>query len=85
VGQGENRRKARRLVDQDKGGLAGKAKAVHTSKAKRNIQSLLPIGEPVFSHFLESRTPSHVMVTWEDKHCNYKHSLFLLLSTSFSH
>lgn len=60
AGQGGNRRKARRLVDRDNGGLAGKAKVVHISKAKRNIHSLLPIGGPIFSYFLESRAPSCV-------------------------
>lgn len=40
---GRNRGKIRRLVDWDNGGLIGKAKAACPSKAKREINSLLPI------------------------------------------
>ena len=40
---GINRGKIRRLVDWDNGGLIGKAKAACPSKAKREINSLLPI------------------------------------------
>ena len=41
---------------------------MHVSKAKQRINSLLPIGRQVFSHLQESRAPSRVTVTWEDKH-----------------
>jgi len=42
VGQDENRRNARRLMDEDSDALIGKAKEVCASKAKRGIHSLLP-------------------------------------------
>jgi len=45
---------------------------VHASKAKQGIHSLLPTGRHVFSHPQESRAPSHVTVTWEDKHHNFE-------------
>jgi len=45
----------------------GKAKVMHTSKTKQGIHSL-PISRQVFSHLQESGSPSHVTVTWEDKH-----------------
>lgn len=44
-----------------------KVKAAHTSKAKLGIHLPLPMGRQVFGHPQESRAPSHVMVTWEDK------------------
>ena len=40
---------------------------MHANKAKQGIHSLLPIGRQVFSHLQESRAPSRVTVTWEDK------------------
>ena len=57
----------------DKDSLIGKAKAAHTSKEKQGIHSPLPIGRQVFSHPQESRAPSCVMVTWEDKHHRSEH------------
>lgn len=45
----------------------------------------------VFSHSQESRTPPHIMVPWEDKHCLYKHSpvfsftQLFILNTSTHH
>ena len=51
----------------DKDSLIGKAKAMHTSKAKQGIHSLLPMGRQVFCCLQESRAPSRAMVTWEDK------------------
>lgn len=49
---------------------------MHAEKAKQGIQLLLSMGRQVFCCFQESRVPSHVMVTGEDKH-HYSESLFL--------
>jgi len=54
-------------VGWDENSLISKAKAVQTSQAKQGLCSLLPIGWQMFSHHQESRAPSHVMGTWEDK------------------
>ena len=59
--------KLRKHLGRDEGSLTGKAKAMCTSKAKQGIHSLLPMGRLVFSHLRESRAPSHMTVTWEDK------------------
>jgi len=56
----------------DKNSSTGKAKAAHVSKAKQGIQSPLPISRQVFSHLQESRAPSRVTVTWENKLRNSK-------------
>jgi len=66
----------------DKDNLTGKAKAAHTSKTKQGIHSLLPISRQGFSHPQDSRAPSHITVTWEDKHHPVTPNLppFLLLS-----
>jgi len=40
---------------------------MHAIKEKQGIHSLLPIGRQVFSYLQESKAPSCVMVTWEDK------------------
>ena len=66
----------------DKDSLTGKAKAVHASKAKQGIHSPLPMGRQVFSHPQESRAPSHIMVTWEDKCHNARCPPFLPSSPS---
>lgn len=39
-------------------------------QAKQGINSPLSISRQVFSHLQEMRAPSHVTVTWEDKHRN---------------
>jgi len=57
----------RNLVDGDKDNLVGKAKAAHISKANQGFDSLLPVSRQVFSQLQESRAPSHITVTWEDK------------------
>jgi len=59
--------KVQKLTGWDKDSLVGKAKATHTSEAKEGINSLLPFSKKVFSHFQESKVPSHVTVTREDK------------------
>ena len=64
----------------DKDSLRSKAKATHTSEEKQEIHSLLRIDWQVFSHLQESRNPSCVMATWEDK-CH--HSECPLLPSSF--
>jgi len=55
--EGENRRKVRKLRDQDNDSLIGKAKAMRARKARR-IHLLLPLGRQMLSHFLGSRTSS---------------------------
>jgi len=79
----EDRRKARRLMDQDDNYLTGKAKAAHTSKGKRLIHSLHPIGRQLSSHFLGSSTSVSITVVWENKYYNHACSPFLLLSLRF--
>jgi len=61
MGERIGRAKVRQLVGRDKDSLISKAKAVHASKAKSGIHSLLPIGRQVFSHLQESRALSRVM------------------------
>ena len=68
MGERIRRVKVRKLMGWDKDSLIGKAKAVRTSKAKQGIHLLLPTGRQVLSHLQGSRAPSHVTVTWEDKH-----------------
>lgn len=50
---------------------------MHASKAKRWIYSPLYIGSEawhkIFSQFLESRAPEHIIVVWEDKHNDHEH------------
>lgn len=75
--------KARKLVSWIKDSLMDKAKAIHTTKAKQIIPSLFPMGWWVFSHLWETRVPSHIMVTWEDKHQDFKCSPVPLFSTHF--
>ena len=53
---------------------------LHTSKSKQGMYSLLPIGRQVFSHSQESRAPSHVTVTLEDKTASLR--IFPLPSSS---
>ena len=60
MGERIRRVKVRKLVGWDKDSLTGKAKAVHTRKAKQGICSLLPIVRQVCSHLQESRAPSRV-------------------------
>ena len=47
--------------------LRGQSKSHVCKQAKQRIHSLLPIFRQVFSQLQESRAPSCVMVTWEDK------------------
>lgn len=58
------------LIGQDKEGLIRKVKAECTSRAKRGIHYLLPIGRHMSSHSLESRDSSHITVARENKHHN---------------
>jgi len=80
--RGENRKKAGRFVYRDDNIWIGKSKLVHTSKAKRGINSLLPISRQISSCFLESRAGTCMAVAWEDKHHNHECPLFLLCSLS---
>lgn len=59
------------------------SKAECVAKANQGVDSLLPIGGQIFSHFQESWDSSHLTVTWKDKYHNSKHSPFLLLSSCF--
>jgi len=78
---GENRRKARRLMDEDNDSFAWKAKAVckkgnlfTTSHQQADVNSSQESGR---------RSSAHLIVAWEDKRCSHKHPLCLLLSLSF--
>lgn len=59
----------------------GKTKAVKASNKNQGINSLFPTGRQVFSHLQESKVPSHVVLTWEEKCHNSKHHLFLFVHT----
>lgn len=65
--------KARKFVGWDKDSLIWKAKPMHPGWAKQGIHSVLPIGRQVFSHLQQSRVPSHMTVTWENKCHHSKH------------
>lgn len=80
--QGENRRKARRFVDQDNDILIGKAKAVHASKAKEGITALLPISRQISSCFLASRASACMALAWKYKHRDHEYPHFLLCHLS---
>ena len=67
IGERIRRVKFRKLVGWNKDNSTGKAKAVCASKAKQGIHSLVLISGQVFSHLQESRGPSGVEVTWENK------------------
>lgn len=73
----------RKLVGWYKDSSIGKARAVHTSKVKQGIHSLLPIHSQVFSHLQQSRAPSHTTVTQEDKMPWLQTPLPLFLFTHF--
>jgi len=79
MGERNEREKARKLIGRQKDSLTGKAKATHASKAIQGIHSLLPIGRQVFSHLQEHRTPTFIIVTWQDKCHNSKCLPFLPL------
>lgn len=59
--------KVRELVCWDKDCLIGKVKAVCVSKSKQGVHSPHSLGRQVFSYFWESRSPSHLMASLEDK------------------
>lgn len=73
----------RKLVGWAKDSSIGKARAVHTSKVKQGIYSLLPIHSQVLSHLQQSRAPSHTTVTQEDKMPWLQTSLPLFLFIHF--
>lgn len=75
---GENRRKARRLVDEDNDSLVWKIKAVCK---KGNLFTTFHQQTDV-SHSRESgyRASAHLIVVWEDKRCSHEHPRCLLLS-----
>lgn len=69
----ELREKVRKLTDQDKDSLTGRAKAAHASEAKQD--------EELIHHFpvagrcsaVSRKTGLHHTVTWEDKHYHAQH------------
>ena len=66
-GRMERKQKAKRLTDRDNDGLTGKEKAVCTSKAKRGICSLGPIGRQMSRQFLGSRSSARIPIALDDK------------------
>ena len=78
IGERTGRVKVQKLMGWEKDSWKGKAKAAYSNKAKQGIHSLLPSGRQLFSDLQESRAPSHVIVVWEDRHCNSELSPFLL-------
>jgi len=83
MGKRIGRVKVRKIMGGDKASLIGKEKAARTSKAKQGIHLLVPTSRQVFGQLWESRVPSRITVTWEDKCCDSKRPLFFLLSPSF--
>ena len=83
-GERTGRVKVRKLMGWDKDSLVGKAKAMHASKAKPEIRSLLAISRQLFSHRQESRAPACLMVTWEDKCHHSKRPCVLSSFLSFT-
>jgi len=75
--------RVRKLMSWDKDSLTEKAQAMHTSKAKQEIHSLLPIGRQVFANLQKSRAPSYLGVIWEDKCHHSKFPSFLLFLPAF--
>ena len=75
--------KERKLGGWDKDNLIGKAEVTHANKANQRIHSLVLTGRQVFSHLQESRAPSCIMVTREDKHHNSEHPQLPSSSLSF--
>lgn len=69
------RGKMRKFMAWNKESLIGDAKAAHANRTKQGIPSPLPMDRQVFSRALSCMT-----VTCEDKHCQSKHSPFLLPS-----
>lgn len=78
TGERIKRVKARKLLGWNKTSLIGKTKAACTTEETQRITSVLPMGREMFSHFQESRIPSHLMVTWDNKHHHFKLSPFFL-------
>lgn len=76
TGERTERVKARKTVQWDKDSFIGKAKAMHTEKANQGINSWLSRGRQMVHTF---RAPSHIRLTWEDKHRHSKCPPFLLL------
>lgn len=74
-GNGNQKVEVRKLMHWDEDGLISKAKAMHGSKAKERIHLPLPMGRLVFSYIQETRTSSHITVTWECKNHHSKHPL----------
>lgn len=73
--------KVRKLLDWAKDDLLAKARA--TCKTKQGTDSLFPIGRQIFSHLKESRAPSCVIVTWEDRCHHSKCPPYSLFNTIF--
>lgn len=80
-GEGITRVEMRNLCWGDTDSLTGEVKA-HTSKAKVGIHPPVPMGRQMFSHPQESRAPSQVVVTWEDKCHDSQYPHFLPSSPS---
>lgn len=77
--QGENRRKARCLVNWNNDSLIEKAKTEGTKEAKRRIHSLLPTARQMSNHFLGSNISACIIIVREHKCYHWKHPLFLLI------
>lgn len=82
AGSGESRRKVRKLVDGDKGGLPGEAKARCGSKAEEGfvLYSLSAVGRLAASW--EAGLQRARPITWEDEHPKHRRPPFLLLLPS---
>lgn len=78
-----NRRRVKKLMDQEKNSLIRKVRVVHASKTRRGIISLLVMGGQVSRHSLERRDSAHLMVTWESKRQSHKCFSFLILCLNF--
>lgn len=79
-GMGENPKGRSEKTLRNKDSYTGKAKAMNASRTEQGIHPPLRVGTQFFSHSQESKAPSGVTATWEDKgHHSKGVSPFLLL------
>lgn len=82
TGWGENRRKARHLVNWNNDSLIEKAKAEGIREAKRSIHWLLPTARQMSNHFLGSKISACIIIFKKHKCYHWKHPPFLLFPFS---
>lgn len=68
---GENRRKAKKLLDRDNGSLIGKVKVVCTTITRGGVHPLLPIAGHTSIHLMRSRASACIISAQEENYHNY--------------